>query len=191
MQTRRTKKDFRFKDVRFCFTLPATLGDRGEKPYERLNAPEDLARWLIELGFTDLNHKLCIDDLVLTKNIREAIQRAGEALAFGQEFNQKDIKIINATAMVSPPIPQLANMGHDMIWKTPELQSILSMIARDFMDLATGPNSINVKMCANTSCRGIFIDESRPKNRRWCSMQTCGNQMKKNRIQQNKKRDKT
>lgn len=184
MQTRRTKKDFRFKDVRLCFTLPATLGDRGKEPYERLNAPEDLARWLIELGFTNLNHKFDEDDLLLTKHIREAIQRAGEALASGQAFTQKDITIINSTAIAPPPVPQLTKEGHNIIWKAHEFRSILSMLSRDFIDLATGPNPTNVKMCANPACRGIFVDESRPKNRRWCSMQTCGNQMKKIRIQQ-------
>lgn len=179
MQTRRTKKDFRFQDVRLCFTLPATLGDRGKTPYERLNVPEDLARWLIELGISDFALQFCEDDLVMTKRVREAIQRAGEALATAHPLDGKDLKEINAIAMVPPPVPQLTEDGRSVIWKTTELRSVLSMISRDLIDLATGPLSAHVKMCANASCRGIFVDESRPKNRRWCSMQTCGNQMKK------------
>jgi len=183
MRTRSTKKDFRL-DTRLCFTLPATLGDRGKKPYERLNAPEDLARWLIELGFSDFSLQFCVGDLVITKRVREAIQSAGESLADGYPLNKEDLEEINATAVVPPPIPQLTQDGHTVIWKRADLRSILSMLCRDFIDLATGPLSIHVKMCANRACRGIFIDESRPRNRKWCSMQTCGNQMKKSRIQQ-------
>jgi len=182
MQTRRTKKDFRFKDVRFCFTLPATLGDRGTTPYERLNSIEDLVRWLKELGFTILNQELSEDDLLLAKRLREAIQSAGEALAAGKQFKQKDLHEINTTAIAPPPVPQLSKDGHEMVWKVTELSAVLSMLSRDFIDLITGPSSANVKMCANPSCKGIFVDESRPKNRRWCSMQICGNQMKKSRI---------
>jgi len=182
MQTRLTKKNFRFHVTRLCFTLPATLGDRGKTPYERLNEPEDLARWLIELGFSDFSQEFCEDDLVITKRVREAIQRAGEALASGHPFDRKDLDEINAIAVVPPPIPQFATNGRRVIWKTPELRSVLSMISRDFIDLATGALSAHVKMCANPVCRGIFVDESRPQNRRWCSMQTCGNQMKKSRM---------
>ncbi len=182
MRTRLTKKNFRFQDTRLCFTLPATLGDRGKTLCERLNTPEDLARWLAELGFSDFPLQLCEDDLATTKRVREAIQHAGEALAAKQPFDTKDLEEINTIAMVPPPIPQIAKDGRGVIWKITELRSVLSMISRDFIDLATGSLSVHVKMCANPSCRGIFVDESRPKNRRWCSMQTCGNQMKKSRI---------
>ncbi len=184
MQTRRTKKNFRFHVTRLCFTLPATLGDRGKTPYERLKEPKDLARWLTELGLSDFSLEFSEDDLVMTKRVREAIQRAGEALASGHPFDRKDLDEINAITMVPPPIPQLAIDGRRVIWKATELRSVLSMISRDFVDLATGPLSAHVKMCANPACRGIFVDESRAQNRRWCSMQTCGNQMKKTRIRE-------
>ena len=182
MRTRLTKKDFRIQDVRFCFTLPATLGDRGKIPYERLKTPGDLARWLIELGFSDFSLEFSESDLVMTKRIRESIQHAGEALAARHDFDKKDLEEINAVAAVPPPAPQFTKDGHGVIWNTTGLRSVLSMLARDFIDLATGPLSVHVKMCENPACRGIFVDESRPKNRRWCSMQTCGNQMKKSRM---------
>jgi len=183
MQARRTKKEFRL-DSRFCFKLPATLGDRGTMPYERLNVADDLARWLAELGFTDFTHVISEQDLELTKHFREVVQRAGEALAKGQTIKRKDLNEINTTAMLPPPIPQLSKNGQHSIWLATELGAVLSMIARDFIELATGPLSAQVKLCAHPSCQGVFVDESRPKNRRWCSMQTCGNLMKKTKIQQ-------
>lgn len=182
MNKRRTKKDFRFQETRLCFTLPATLGDRGKIPYERLNGPEDLARWLTELGFSDFPLEFSLEDLVITKCVREAIQRAGEALASGRPFDTKDLDEINMIMVVPPPTPQLSAEGQ-VIWKISELRSVLSMISRDFVELATGPLAEHVKICANPDCRGVFVDESRPQNRRWCSMQTCGNLMKKSRIQ--------
>jgi predicted RNA-binding Zn ribbon-like protein len=186
MKTRRTKKDFRFQVTRLCFTLPATLGDRGKTPYERLNEPEDLARWLTELGFSNFPLEFSEDDLVMTKCVREAIQSAGEALAFSRPFEGKDLEKINAIMVVPPPVPQLSVNGR-VIWKISELRSVLSMISRDFVELATGPLAEHVKMCVNPGCRGVFVDESRPQNRRWCSMQTCGNLMKKSRIQKKAK----
>jgi predicted RNA-binding Zn ribbon-like protein len=183
MKTRSTKKDFRIKEVRLCFTLPATLGDRGQQPYERLNSPEDLVRWLNALGFSDVSSGIDEKDLLATKKLREAIQRAAEMLAVGDAIKTTDLKAINTYAKTTPPIPQLSNSGHDVVWQATDLYSVLSMISRDFINLASGPLAAYVKICANVDCVGVFVDESRPKNRRWCSMQTCGNQMKKIRMQ--------
>ncbi|MGP4017932.1 CGNR zinc finger domain-containing protein [Saccharopolyspora sp. 5N708] len=39
-----------------------------------------------------------------------------------------------------------------------------------------------MKNCEGPGCAGLFLDTSRAGNRRWCSMNTCGNKVKKSRI---------
>ena len=36
-----------------------------------------------------------------------------------------------------------------------------------------------VRECAGPECRALFLDTSRPGSRRWCSMDFCGNRVKK------------
>jgi len=45
--------------------------------------------------------------------------------------------------------------------------------------LATSPALAQVRSCSGPRCAAWFLDTSRPGNRRWCSMETCGNKSKK------------
>lgn len=51
----------------------------------------------------------------------------------------------------------------------------LSAIARDAIDLLTGPLGHRIRVCAAEDCAFLFVDASRPGTRRWCSMERCGN----------------
>jgi predicted RNA-binding Zn ribbon-like protein len=55
---------------------------------------------------------------------------------------------------------------------------LLSTLARDAIDLVTGPYARRVRECASDECALLFVDTSRPGRRRWCSMDGCGNRAK-------------
>jgi predicted RNA-binding Zn ribbon-like protein len=179
MAGRRSKGDFRFRDTRLCFTLPATLGDRGSAhPYERLGGPDDLARWCRESGILD--SAPLVDEVKFEKalQLREAIQRVGEAIATGRRPKPGDIACINVAA-VTDVVPQLSEDGTSLRWVATGVEAALARIARDAVDLFSGPFRERIRICANARCAGLFVDESRPGQRRWCSMSTCGDQAKK------------
>jgi predicted RNA-binding Zn ribbon-like protein len=50
----------------------------------------------------------------------------------------------------------------------------LSALARDAIDLFAGPLANRIRTCAAPDCGMLFVDQSRPGSRRWCSMQRCG-----------------
>jgi predicted RNA-binding Zn ribbon-like protein len=52
---------------------------------------------------------------------------------------------------------------------------LLSTIARDAIELFTGPMAARIRQRAGPACSLIFVDTSRPGRRRWCSMERCGN----------------
>jgi predicted RNA-binding Zn ribbon-like protein len=54
----------------------------------------------------------------------------------------------------------------------------LSTIARDAIDLLSGPLAGRVRECAAPDCALLFVDKSRPGRRQWCSMEGCGNRRK-------------
>jgi predicted RNA-binding Zn ribbon-like protein len=177
---RRTKRDFRFRDTRLCFTLPATLGDRGlPTPYERLEEPADLARWCVEAGLLPTLPVVDAQRLEEAKSLREAIQRTGEAVVGGVLPHERDVETINRAAAAVPLVPQLSADGTRSQWSGATVDSVLSVIARDAVDLWSGPLRGRVKICAQDTCLGLFVDESRPGQRRWCSMSTCGDKAKK------------
>lgn len=61
-------------------------------------------------------------------------------------------------------------------WKTAE--SLLLPIGRILARLVTGENFMHVRACEGPGCTLLFADHTRAKNRRWCSMEVCGNRAK-------------
>ncbi|MGH9448088.1 MAG: CGNR zinc finger domain-containing protein [Terriglobia bacterium] len=61
-------------------------------------------------------------------------------------------------------------------WKSPE--SLLLPIGEALARLVTEENFADVKACEGPACTKVFADHTRGKNRRWCSMEVCGNRAK-------------
>jgi predicted RNA-binding Zn ribbon-like protein len=86
---------------------------------------------------------------------------------------------VNEMAALPAPTPQLDPAGA-VRWQTSDpVSATLALIARDAIDLVASPAITRVRDCANPECGAMFLDVSRPGSRRWCSMNTCGNQAKK------------
>ena len=45
-------------------------------------------------------------------------------------------------------------------------------------ELLTSADRDRVRACASDPCRWLFLDLSRNRSRRWCSMEDCGNRAK-------------
>jgi predicted RNA-binding Zn ribbon-like protein len=54
----------------------------------------------------------------------------------------------------------------------------LGQILVQLHSLATAGQLERVKTCADSDCRWIFLDRSKPGSRRWCSSTGCGNRQK-------------
>ncbi|HEY0812280.1 MAG TPA: CGNR zinc finger domain-containing protein [Pseudonocardia sp.] len=60
----------------------------------------------------------------------------------------------------------------------PAAPAALATLARDAVDLFSGPLASRIRVCAAVDCGLLLVDTSRPGRRRWCSMQRCGNRAK-------------
>ena len=54
----------------------------------------------------------------------------------------------------------------------------MSSVARDAIDILTGPEVLLLKECANPGCTQVYVDHSRGARREWCAMDPCGNKIK-------------
>jgi len=61
-------------------------------------------------------------------------------------------------------------------WHAPE--SLLLPIARSLADLVCAEDFTYVKACEGSHCALLFVDRTRGRARRWCSMAVCGNRAK-------------
>ena len=91
-------------------------------------------------------------------------------------------ELVNRTAAVAVPTPRVDPSGALLWIATDPVAATLSMVARDAVDLVTSPAIERVRECADPTCGALFVDNSRPGKRRWCSMGACGNRAKKTTI---------
>lgn len=77
-------------------------------------------------------------------------------------------------------------------WQSPK--SLLLPLARSLADLVCTEDFTYVKACEGPECTLLFVDRTRGRARRWCSMAVCGNRAKqaahRKRVQQAQKRSK-
>ena len=174
--------DFPFRSGRLCLDFVATLGSRGQLNLERFREPGDLERWLAQAGLGVPGSANQADqanqaDLAAALRLREAIY--GLVRLDPGRYLPGAARVINQMAAPAPLAPELDDAGRGSAWAPGgTVTQALSSVARDAIDLLSGPLIAQVRSCAGPDCTILFIDTSRPGNRRWCSMEACGNQAK-------------
>jgi predicted RNA-binding Zn ribbon-like protein len=172
--------NFPFTSGRLCLWFLATVGNRGSQPFERLETPADLSRWFVQAWLVDHLVSFEESDLQKTRLLRESIYRATLARIKHHAPEQQDREIINDWAARPPLVPQLNSDGRTLSWDSQRfLDAALAMIARDAVLLFANPEAERLKVCAQPVCAMLFLDTSRSGQRRWCSMNVCGNRAKK------------
>lgn len=169
----------RFDAGRVCLNLLATVGRRGSDPLERLPTAGDLANWLPAAGLLDTAPPVEEPELDETHALREAAYLVVEAARVGRVPDAGAVAILNSWASRSTPVPSVSDDLTSVARESPEpVHAALALLARDTIELVSGPELARVRACAEPGCRMLFLDNSRGARRRWCSMARCGNRAK-------------
>ena len=173
----------------FANTAEGTL--EGEIEREHLLGYEDLAFWGYRvrlLSETDLER--------LLRQSRERPAEAGAVLARALGFRGQLYEVFRAVAEgIDPPAEgvealrrfecealsrgKLVPSGGEFAWEWAlgnDLAGMLWPVAHSATGLLTSGPLGRVKGCAR--CNWLFVDESKNKSRRWCSMEDCGTHAK-------------
>jgi predicted RNA-binding Zn ribbon-like protein len=161
--------------IDFTATLGARLAD---EPVERLGTAADLTRWAREAGLSD-RASASDDELATAIAMREQIYRVAEAVRTGAPPDEAEVAEINAWAARPSLAPQLRSPGALGWAGEGTIEEVLALVARDAVTLFASPERERLRICGDEHCGALFVDLSRPGNRRWCSMSTCGNRAKK------------
>lgn len=175
-----SEMDFHTDTGRPCLDLAATLGDRFGSPLERLPDPAALEDWFASVAGKPLGRSVTQPELDEARALRDSIGRIADRLYDGEMPDAEDVDRINRYAAIFPPPPRLTPDGRGVSQSDDwSLDAILGEVARDAIDLLSGPDFARVKRCEAEDCSVLFVDYSRPGKRRWCSMTRCGNRAKK------------
>lgn len=177
-----TGRRFAFDAGALSLEFATTGGEGARKAWETLREPADLAAWAgrSRLGaaarIEPRGMRLTPGDLAAARLLREAIWLAATDLALERRPQGADVQAINRAATSPPMVPAFGPADLQRSWVTPVTGAqLLSTVARDAIELFTGPAAARIRQCAGPMCSLVFVDTSRPGQRRWCSMERCGN----------------
>ncbi|MFJ6571548.1 CGNR zinc finger domain-containing protein [Streptomyces sp. NPDC091292] len=156
--------------------LLVTGGPGALARFEVLFAPADLARWVeqsrlapgLELTLTD-------DDVAALRNLRDALHSIASDRAHGRPLDPVHLAVVNAAAAGAPLAARITPEGGRAWAPGGTGRQLLATVARDAVDLLTGPYADRIRECGSDNCQLLFVDTSRPGRRRWCAMEHCGN----------------
>ncbi|WP_289007975.1 CGNR zinc finger domain-containing protein [uncultured Thermomonospora sp.] len=170
---------YRFDPGALCLELLTTGGPGPFRRHEVLHAPADLAAWAERCRLTPTPQLQITDsEMADARRLRDALFRIALARTRDEPPAPDDLATLNEAAAHPPLTPAITPDGRRR-WATPATGTqLLSTVARDAVDLLTGPLADRIRTCAAADCHLIYVDTSRPGRRRWCSMENCGNRHK-------------
>lgn len=173
----------------------ANTCSRFDGPRERLRTYGDLVAFAKQTGILDADEAAAVAalatadpsgadrELAAAKDLREALYRLLSAVAAGDPPPEADLARLNerlpaalAGLRVAARDGAFAWVRHDV---ATSLAAPLHPIVRSAAELlASSDDLARVRECGDAHCAWLFLDRSRNRSRRWCSMESCGNRAK-------------
>ena len=167
---------FRFRGGHRALDLVATLTARLKPvPRDLLALPGDLDRWLRAAGFI-AEPRATDADLQSARRLREAVHDLALARIAGRPDPDSARADLNQLASAPAAAPQLDAEGA-LAWQG-SAAGLLAEVARETVLLFGGAQAAHIRQCEADGCAILFLDTSRSRDRRWCSMAACGNKAK-------------
>ena len=155
---------------------------RGEL-VELLEENADVMRWAQQAGYA-ITGKCQSEELETVRKMRAALRELFQAAIEERLPPQQALTTVNRHLAENGThqILQL-NTSSGALTLEPNLKAIdlfalLAKLAYEGAQLLTAPAVSNIKSCSNPNCLLVFLDTSRTRKRRWCSMDICGNRAK-------------
>ncbi|GAA4622138.1 CGNR zinc finger domain-containing protein [Actinoallomurus vinaceus] len=170
---------FRFDPGALCLELLTTGGPGEFRRYEVLHEPADLAAWAARSRLTPTPAlEITPEEVTDARLLRDALFRIAIARTRGEPPAPEDLDTVNEAA-ARPPLAPAVGPDGERRWAGPaDGARLIATVARDAVELLTGPFAERIRTCASDNCSLIYVDTSRPGRRRWCSMEHCGNRQK-------------
>jgi predicted RNA-binding Zn ribbon-like protein len=194
VQDDRQPPTFELSGGALCLDFANTWGDRGRPETEKLGAYPDLLAFALQAelltngeavrlaGRAEQEPLAAAAALALGRGAREDLYRIFSALAAARPPSAADLEQLNAALPQALSRLRLEPRGSEFVWTWAAAEESLAAplwpILRSAAELLTAEERQRVRECAGSGCTWLFLDRSRNRARRWCSMETCGNRAK-------------
>jgi len=182
--------------LQLCLDFANTMDwHASEHPVETLHNYADLVAWaernqLVTTREAEQLNTLAAHDVPKAQQVfagalvlREAVYQIFATLAAEGTPTPSDIAVLNAALPAAYQHLRIVQNAVGFAWGWADtggfLDYIVWPIVRSAADLLTFNDLSRVRQCADDrGCGFLFIDTTRNRSRRWCSMESCGNRAK-------------
>jgi predicted RNA-binding Zn ribbon-like protein len=171
-----------------------TWSDRGRPDTDHLQVYTDLLAFARQAGLLSAEDESRLEGraegdpraaeaaLVRSRDLREALYGIFSAVADSRAPAESDLERLNAALPEALSRLRLGSRGGELFWTwataDDPLEAPLWPVLRSAAEILTSEDRQQVRECAGTACTWLFLDRSRNRSRRWCSMESCGNRAK-------------
>lgn len=169
-----------------------TVSSRGAPgEYDYLDSYDDLLAWGAHAGALDASGAARLGEAAATRAdearavlararaLRETTYRIFAAHAAGRIPAPGDLALLNAELSRALAQRRIATVVGVFAWewdeRRPALDRVLWPVVLAAADLLVSGELARVHQCENGTCGWLFVDRSKNRSRRWCSMKDCGN----------------
>jgi len=142
---------------------------------------DDLVSWAKSVDLA-LGPEIKPSELAQAKELRKALKDACLATINNAVAPQNTLAAINRylVSYANPLVLSFSDKEYILKPKqrTLTVSMLLSLLAYQSATLLASTQAKKLKRCGNSDCVLLFLDTSRNQQRRWCSMETCGNRAK-------------
>ena len=174
-----------------CLDFVNTWGDRGRPDTDGLRTYPQLLAFARQTGLVDAEAETALTvraqgpaaqaAVRAARRLREALYGIFSARAHDRAIPAQDLACLNQALGEALPNLRLDLQGTALVWHWQRDAAVLTSplwpIARAAADLLTGATA-PIRECGGAQCTWLFLDHSRGRSRRWCSMASCGNRAK-------------
>ena len=174
------------------------------KPQDRLQDYSDLVAWGEAAGVLTAARARYLERLTEARtaesaaaftravDLREAVYRIFSSIAQEGDSQSADLAVLNDLLTEAMSHLKISKSSGGFTWdwfgSSEAFDQISWPIARSAAELLTSDKLGRVRHCADDrGCGMLFLDTSKNKSRRWCSMESCGNRAKAKRHYQRAK----
>lgn len=200
MTDERPAQPFDLSGGALCLDFANTWEDRERPETEKLGSYEALLAFARQAGLlsTEARGRLASRSrgdeaetaaaFEAARELRESIYRIFSARVEGRPAPPDDLERLNAAlpdalgGLRVESAEKEDGDGPGYAWSrcdaSETLAAPLRPIVRSAAELLVSGELDRVRECHGASCTWLFLDQSRNRSRRWCSMETCGNRAK-------------
>lgn len=144
---------------------------------------EDVLAWLKQAGLPVLAAGVKTEPSALLRSARRLRETIRDLLERRKAGQRGDPSVLNSFLAAGRSYRQLVwNNPHspriDIVWRQDTSASLLAPVAQATADLLATADFTFIKQCESEDCVFWFFDRTKSHQRRWCSMEICGNRHK-------------